>query len=120
MFKPEDINAAALVMDAVGLPSAEMKRMQWVRGQQYEIDAFFKERSNAIKLEYLNAVKAGAPTGEIIQDWMALQNGKDRVRPFFNDASKALPRQQLSTLTKYPQTVGKRAADLQAQVPEEQ
>ena len=117
MFKPEDINGMALALDALGLPSAELKRMEWVRSQQYEIGRFYVDRTKQIQREYAKAAKDGDSDEmlELREEWQALQDGKDRVRQYFNDADDALKRQPLSTLLKYPKAAARREEKLQRQ-----
>lgn len=119
MFKPQDINGMALATDALGMPSSELKRMEWARGQQYEINQFYKDRSARIEHDYAKAHKDGDAEAmtHLRQDWQDLQAGKDHLRPYFNDSHDALKRQPLSTLLKYPQTAAKREKKLQASAP---
>ena len=115
MFKPEDINGAVLALDALGLPSSQMKNMEWLRSQQYEIGKFYSDRSKAIERDYLRAIKDGDTDAmqEAREAWMSLQAGKDEMRHWFGDSAEELKRQPLSTLIKYPQTVAKRETKLQ-------
>jgi hypothetical protein len=120
MVRPDDINEMALALDALGLPSAKLKRMDWLRGQQYEIGVFYKERSRAIQSEYVRAVREQDTEGmgEARKQWMELQDGKDSVRFIFNDSNEDIKRQPLSTLLKAPQNNAKREQKLQRGVPE--
>ena len=89
----------------MGLPSTEVKKIQWLRGQQYEAKQFFTERTREIQREYARAAEAGddEAMAELRDAWMALQDGKDKIRPYFNNSPDELRRQALSTLLKYPQ-----------------
>jgi hypothetical protein len=115
MFKPEDVNGFALALDALGMPSSEMKRMDWLRSQQYEIGQFYQDRTKEIQRDYARAVedKDQDSLTQLRQDWMDLQSGKNRLRYLFNDSTDALKVQPLSTLLKYPQTQAKREQKLQ-------
>lgn len=115
MFKPDDINGAVLALDALGLPSSQMKNMEWLRSQQYQIGKFYNDRSKAIERDYLKAFKDGDTDAmmEARESWMSLQAGKDEMRHWFGDSAEELKRQPLSTLLKYPQTVSKRESKLQ-------
>lgn len=115
MFKPDDINGAVLALDALGLPSSQMKNMEWLRSQQYQIGKFYNDRSKAIERDYLKAFKDGDTDAmmEARESWMSLQAGKDEMRHWFGDSAEELKRQPLSTLLKYPQTVSKREGKLQ-------
>ena len=117
---PEDISGFSLAANALGLPSTEIKKIQWLRGQQYEAKQFFTERTRDIQREYARAVEAGddEAMAELRDDWMALQDGKDKIRPYFNNSPDELRRQALSTLLKYPQKAAERERKLQATVPE--
>lgn len=115
MIRPDDINAFALVLDSLGMPSAHVKRMDWLRGQQFEIGKFYTDRTHEIQLAYKKAVASGdsGDMAQARQEWMDLQAGKDRLRYLFNDSSDALKRQPLSDLLKYPQSTAKREQRLQ-------
>lgn len=120
MFQPDDISGYATVLASLGMPTTEMKRMDWVRGQQYELTQFYTDRSKAIQRAYKQAA-ADQDTdamAELREDWMALQDGKDRVRGLFNGSHDALRKQPLSTLLRYPQTSANRERKLQATAPE--
>ena len=117
---PEDISGFSLAANALGLPSTEIKKIQWLRGQQYEAKQFFTERTRDIQREYARAAEAGddEAMAELRDDWMALQDGKDKLRPYFNNSPDELRRQALSTLLKYPGKAAERERKLQASVPE--
>jgi len=119
MVRPDDINGMALALDALGLPSAELKRMDWLRGQQYEIGQFYQNRSKEITRDYVNAVRDGDSQGmaEAREEFMELQAGKDNLRYLFNDSNDLLKRQPLSTLLKAPQNRDQREKKLQRGVP---
>ena len=92
--------------------------MEWVRGQQYEIEQFYRDRSTEIKRDYAKAVKAGDSEAAAAarKEWLSLQEGKDRVRPFFGNNPDALKRQNMSTLLKYPRYADDRAAHRSAEL----
>lgn len=119
MFAPEDISGFALTLDSLGMASTEMKRMDWLRSQQYEVTRFFTERSRAIEHEYAAAKKEGdsETAAQLSADWMDLQAGKRNLRSVFGDSSEALRPQPLSTLLRYPYTVRERERKLQRAVP---
>jgi hypothetical protein len=120
MVKPEDITGFQLAMDAVGVKSPEMRKMDWFKNQQYEIKRFYIDRTKEVQQEYAEAVKSGDndAIGEARDHWLDLQAGKDNLRMYFNDSSDELKKQPLSTLLKYPQTQAKREAKLQKSVPQ--
>jgi len=119
MYKPDDINGLMLSLDAIGLKSPGMNRMEFVRGQQYMIKEYFKGRTTEINRAYLQASRDGDADSmsDLRDEWMKLQDGKDNLRSEFNDRSDELKRQPLSTLLKYPSTAAKREAKLQQSVP---
>jgi hypothetical protein len=120
MVKPEDITGFQLAMDAVGVKSPEMRKMDWFKNQQYEIKRFYIDRTKEVQQDYAEAVKSGDTDtiGEARDNWLDLQAGKDNLRMYFNDSSDELKKQPLSTLLKYPQTQAKREAKLQKSVPQ--
>ena len=115
MFRPEDISGAALALEAVGIPSSQMTEMNWVRGQQYEIKKFYKDRTTEIEHAYYRAYKDGDSDvmSDLREEWRDLQSGKDNLRQYFNDRPDELKRQPISNLLKYPATAKKREAKLQ-------
>ena len=120
MFDADGINGFALVMDSLGVPSSELKKMDFIRSQQYEISTFYKDRTTEIQHAYNKAYqdKDVAAMKELRDEWLALQKGKDNVRPYFNNARTALKRQPLSNLLKYPQAVQKRSDKVEGETPE--
>ncbi len=120
MVGPDDMSGFALAMSGLGMPSSEIQRIKWLRGQQYEAKQFFNDRTKAIQREYAAAFKADdtEALAELQDEWMALQDGKDRVRPYFNDSPDELKRQALSTLLRYPRAALERERKLQAAVPD--
>jgi hypothetical protein len=119
MFKPEDINGFALTLDAMGLPSSELKRMSWIRSQQYEIGMFYKDRTNKIEQDYAKAVKGSDTEAlpDLRQQWLDLQDGKRHMRKYFGDSQDALKHQAITTLLQYPANAAKREKKLQGTVP---
>ena len=118
MVKPEDIDSFFLALDAAGLKSTELQRIEWLRGQQYEIKKFYQDRTSEIEHEYVSAFKE-QDTDTMIElrtEWMALQSGKDHMRQYFGDSHDELKRQPLQNLLKYPSTVAKREKKLQKSV----
>lgn len=114
-IKPDEINSMSLWLDAMGLPSSEMKRMDWIRSQQYEIDQFYTDRSKEITRNYVRAHKDGDTDtmAKMREEWQQLQGGKDQLRFMFGDSQDALKKQPLSTLIKSPFNAEKREAKTQ-------
>ena len=101
---PREMDARSLLLNAMGLPSSEINRIKWTRGQQFELEQYFNKESSKIRKQYIEATKNRdrASQAELRQEFRDLQKSKDRVRPFFNDAPDALRRQSISTLLKAP------------------
>lgn len=120
LFEADGINGFALVMDSLGIPSSELKKMDFIRSQQYEISAFYKDRTSEIQHEYNKAYKDKdvETMKELRLEWLALQKGKDKVRGYFNNSRDAIKRQPLSNLLRYPQAVEKRNRKQEGQAPE--
>ena len=115
MFTPDDISGLSLAMDALGMPSTELKRMDWLRSQQYEIKRFYTDRTKEIQRDYYVASKEGDTDkmSDLREDWSNLQEGKDNLRQYFGDRHDELKRQPLANLLKYPATAAKRERKLQ-------
>lgn len=115
LFKPEDINGLALALDAIGMPSSELKKMDWLRSKQYEIGEFYQRRTKEVEHDYYAAYKGN--DGDAMEaaraEWAGLQDGKDHMRGYFGNSNDALKRQPLSVLMRYPQTAAKREQKLQ-------
>lgn len=111
IVQPEEFSPW-LLSDAIGLPSREIATIKWTRGQQFEIEQFYRNRTSEIKRGYAKAHEARdtAAMARYRQEWLDLQAGKDRVRPFFGDSPEALRRQPLSVLLRHPRTVDRREA----------
>lgn len=115
MFAPDEISGLTLWADAIGLKSSQMKHMEYVRGQQYEIGQFFSDRTKDLKASYVQAYRDGdtKEMGELADHWMKLQQAKRELRQMFNNSSEELKTQPLSSLLKAPANAVKR--DMKAQ-----
>ena len=115
MVKSEDIAGFPMLMDAIGLKGPDMRKMDWMRSQQYEVKQFYTDRTKEIQHDYAQAAKDGDKDAmmEAREDWMALQDGKENLRLYFNGSRDELKRQPLSNLLKYPQTQAQRERKLQ-------
>jgi len=100
----------SLLVNATGIPSTQVNQIKWTRGQQYELEEWFGKKSSEIRRDYIKAQKNKDQAGmrEAREEWRELQNAKDRVRPFFNDAKSALKRQPVSTLLRSPRDRARR------------
>lgn len=108
LVKPEDIDTFQALLQGVGLPPAQIKRYQWIKGQQIEITKFYKSREGELKREYIDAAKAGESTTEIEDQWMSLQETKAKMRRYFGDQPDELKSQTLKPLRDAPSQKAKR------------
>ena len=101
---PREIDVASLLINAMGLPASEINSLKWTKGQQYELEQYFNTEGGKIRRKYIEATRNRdrAAQAELRQEFRDLQKGKDRVRPFFNDAPGVLKRQSMSTLLRAP------------------
>ncbi len=93
-----------LVVNSLGIPATDINNVKWVRGQQFELGKWFSDEQSKIRKRYVNAKKDKdrKAAREAIDDWKRLQDAKDRVRPFFNDAPSAIRRTPITSLTYSP------------------
>ena len=115
MYSPDEISGLTLMFDAIGLKSSQMKHMEWVRGQQYEIGKFVSDRTKELKADYVQAYRDGNTDelGKLSEHWLKLQEVKRDLRPMFNNSVDELKTQPLSDLLRSPANALKR--DLKAQ-----
>ena len=101
---PREIDASALLMNALGIPSTQINNIKWTRGQQYELTKYFSEESGRIRREYIDAKnnKDRERAKELRDEFRDLQKQKKRVRPFFGKDRRALRTQPISDLMKSP------------------
>ena len=101
---PRNFDVGQLLSSALGLPSTEINNLKWTRGQMYEIKEWSKNTSGRIRREYVEAYrdKDRGAMDELRQEWRDLQDAKDRMRRYFNDAPSELRRQPMSELTNEP------------------
>ena len=107
---PEDLSAVGLLVNAMGIPSFDLKEIQRDHALQYDITKFYSDRTSQIEHEYARAHKDGDTDvmSEMRDQWIGLQDGKDNARVYFNSSRSAIKRQPLSDLLKYPSSVAKR------------
>ena len=100
MADPSQFNKLALVANVLGIPAADLSKLKWTYGQQYELKEYFSEAQSDIRNQYMAADKAGDfnKMSELETKFHELQDAKDRVRPFFNDNYKALKRTSIRSL----------------------
>ena len=97
---PEQFNKISLIANAVGIPASDVSKLKWTIGQQYELVEYFSEAQADIRTKYLNADKANdfKTMNTLEKSFDDLQDRKDAVRPFFNDAPSALRRTSIKSL----------------------
>ena len=99
---PDAFSGFQLAVNALGIPATDINNIKWVRGQQFELGKWFSDEQSKIRKRYVKAKKDKnrKDAREAIVDWKDLQDAKDRVRPFFNNARSAIKRTALSSLIK--------------------
>lgn len=104
ILDPREIDIGSLATNALGLPSTEINHLKWTRGQQYEIEEWAKRESGRIRREYVEAYRSGDKSAKraAVKEFRALQDAKDRLRPFFNDARASIKRQPVADLLRAP------------------
>jgi len=101
-----------LLINGLGLQPTDLNVLKWKYGQQYELTQWFTEEQSKITKAYVRAEKAEDydEMDKLEEKWEALQESKDRVRPFFNDSYGALKYSRLRNLTRAPYRAEKRAS----------
>lgn len=115
LVKPEDISTFQAMLAGVGMPAAELKRYQWIQGQQIEITKFYKEREGALKRDYIEAAKDGdtAAQLEAKDRWQSLQETKLKMRRYFANQPDELKAAPLKNLMQAPAKQREREAKRQ-------
>ena len=118
MIDPRDIDIRSLMMNALNLPSTEINKIKWTAGQQFELQQWFSNESGRMRRQYVQASQRGdnARVNALRQEWRELQDAKDRVRPFFNDAPGVLNRQPTTDLIRSPRQQQRRELRYQRQL----
>ena len=98
---PADFKTMELVFKALGIPGKDITKMKWKASEQYQIEQFFIKKQRKLRREYLEASKANdnETMVKISELWYILQDNKDAVRSFFNDAPASIRRTDISSLT---------------------
>ena len=55
---PREIDVRSLLINAMGIPSTEVNRIKWTRGQQFEIEQYFSKEGAQIRKDYIEANRA--------------------------------------------------------------
>ncbi len=98
---PADFKTMELVFKALGIPGTEITKMKWKASEQFQIKKFFTEKQKKLRREYLEASKNkdNKAMVEIARKWYILQDNKDAIRSFFNNAPSAIRRTDIRSLT---------------------
>ena len=101
---PTDFDLVDILTNAVGLPSTDINKIKWTRGQQVEIEQWFSAETTRITNGYKRARedRDRDDQAKYRDEFRELQKGKDRVRPFFNNSRRVLKRQPITNLLKSP------------------
>jgi hypothetical protein len=107
---PEDFSKFGLVLNSLGIPATDVNNIKWTRGQHFELTQWFSDEQSSIRRKYVDARNDNnrEKMNDLKNDWRELQDAKTRVRPFFNDDSKALKRSSVVNLIKAPMKQKKR------------
>ena len=110
VIDPREINIGSLMINAMGLPSTEINKIKWTRGQQFELMEYFNNESSRLRREYVDARRDRdrAKQKSLREEWRELQVSKERIRPFFNNERGTLKRQPVSDLMKASRRQSKR------------
>jgi hypothetical protein len=118
MLDPRHVDIQDLMLNALGLNPKEVSRLKWSYGQQIELRKHFTAEQSKLKREYseARATKDTAAKKRIREEWRDLQKQKVRVRPFFSDDPKGLPRTSIEELLKTDIRQRRRERRLQKQL----
>jgi hypothetical protein len=99
IVQPSDIGTFQSFMSMVGMPASDIQRYRWAQSQQVEIVKFYRERETKLRNQYVQAVKDGESTADVVEKWQRLQNAKTNLQPFFGKVPRELEQKPLSSLT---------------------
>ena len=107
---PREMGTVSLLLNSMGLPSSEINKIKWTRGQQYELKEYFDKQSGKIRNQYIEADRNRNrdKQADLRRQWRELQQSKERVRPFFNNTRGVLERQSIVDLYRAPRRAEKR------------
>lgn len=98
---PDNFKSIDIMLKALGIPSREIGKLKSNSSEQYQIRKFFTDREASLinqheKAEAKNDEKV---MSSITAEWNKVQDAKDNIRWFFNDAPSAIPRRSSKALT---------------------
>lgn len=97
---PRTFDAWDLFSNAMGLPSTKINQIKFTVGQQYELNQWVSKQTGRVTREYIKATEAGDQDrkNELREEFKALNDSRDRLRPFFNGSPDEMKRQSVSKL----------------------
>ena len=98
---PTDFKTFDLILKSLGIPSREIGKLKAKSSEQYQIRKFFADRETALINKYAKAKKKNDKKvmNNLTQEWNKVQDAKDNIRWFFNNAPSAIPRRSSKSLT---------------------
>ena len=101
---PDTIGKFQLILNSLGIPASDIVDLKWTNSEQFQITDFFETKQRRIKNAYKRAFEKNdkKKMQKLISEWLKLQDAKDRVRPFFNNAPHAVRRTPVKSLTFSP------------------
>jgi hypothetical protein len=107
---PGSFKGLSLVANALGIPTTEITKLKWKRGEQLELERYFSEEQAKIRKLYIKASKDenSAKMDTLKDQWRALQKAKGKLRPFFNNERSTLKSISVLELIKAPRSQRKR------------
>jgi hypothetical protein len=99
-------------------PLTEINKIKSTKRQQHNLGQYFKEHNDQLRKAYFeaNRDRDRAQQKDIRNAWKNLQDAKDRMRPFLNNASGELKRQSVLILVRASRTQQKRQARKQNRI----
>jgi hypothetical protein len=109
LVDPRGFDLQSLLLNALGIPSTDVQKFKWTRGQQFELSQYVSEESSRIRNQYIQAKdnRDSKRLSELRDEWRDLQTQKDRLRPFFGK-SREMRRQSIGDLLRAPRTQDRR------------
>ena len=101
---PDTIRKFQLLLNGLGIPASDIVDLKWTNSDQFQLRDFFETKQRRIKNAYKRAHKKNdqKKMKKLVDEWIKLQDAKDRVRPFFNNAPSAIKRTSIRSLTYSP------------------
>lgn len=105
LVKPSNISEFTLAMNAIGVPTDEIRSLTQNVSVQYEIKKYFTDNATQLQRAYNKTFseKDTAAMADIRAKWMELQKEKDPMRKHYTMMPDVLKHQPLATLTGGPQ-----------------